>query len=252
MGKQGRFRHNEFREFSIIHEGVVMRQVVVVVMALMLLSVPCSAQKKAALKTQKQKASYGIGMDIGKNFKEQFPDVDVDAMVRGFRDALAGAKPAIAQNELDSVMTVFQQEMMQRRSERMADEGLKNLKAGDACLAENKTKPGVVTLPSGLQYKIITAGTGPKPTPKDTVRCNYRGTLITGKEFENSYKSGQPAEFVLGQVIPGWIEALQMMPVGSKWELYIPANLAYGERSRGADIGPNSTLIFEVELLGIK
>jgi FKBP-type peptidyl-prolyl cis-trans isomerase FklB len=229
-----------------------MRLIVVLMVVLVMISSATPAQKKPALKTQKQKASYGIGMDIGKNFKEQFPDVDVDAMVRGFKDALAGAKPACDQKELDSVMTVFQQEMMQRRSERMAAEGLKNLKAGEACLAENKSKPGVVTLPSGLQYKVITMGTGPKPTPKDTVRCNYRGTLITGKEFENSYKSGQPAEFVLRQVIPGWIEALQMMPVGSKWELYIPANLAYGEGSRGADIGPNSTLIFEVELLGIK
>jgi FKBP-type peptidyl-prolyl cis-trans isomerase FklB len=229
-----------------------MRQIVMLMVALMVISSAAPSQKKAELKTQRQKASYGIGMDIGKNFKEQFPDVDVDAMVRGFRDALAGAKPAVAQKELDSVMTIFQQEMVQRRSERIAAEGSKNLKAGEACLAENKSKAGVVTLPSGLQYKIITMGTGPKPTPKDTVRCNYRGTLVNGKEFDSSYKRGQPAEFILGQVIPGWIEALQMMPVGSKWELWIPPNLGYGERSMGADIGPNSTLIFEVELLGIK
>ena len=229
-----------------------MKRGVVVVMALMLLSVPGPAQKKAELKTQKQKASYGIGTEIGKNFKEQFPDVDVDAMVRGFRDALSGTKQAIPQNELDSVMATFQQEMMQRRSERVALEGSKNLKAGEACLSENKSKPGVITLPSGLQYKVITMGTGPKPTAKDTVRCNYRGTLVDGKEFDSSYKHGQPAEFVLGQVIPGWIEALQMMPVGSKWQLWIPPNLGYGERSMSADIGPNSTLIFEIELLGIK
>ncbi len=229
-----------------------MKRVVVVVVALALFWAEGFAQKKAELKTQKQKASYGIGMEIGKNFKEQFPDVDVDAMVRGFRDALAGTKTAIPQAELDSVMTAFQQDMMQRRTERMAAIGSKNLKDGETYCSENKAKPGVVTLPSGLQYRIIKEGTGPKPTPKDTVVCNYRGTLINGKEFDSSYKRGQPAEFVLGQVIPGWIEALQMMPVGSKWELVIPANLAYGERSMGADIGPNSTLVFEVELLGIK
>ncbi len=229
-----------------------MRQVVVLMVALAMVSSATFAQKKAQLKTQKQKASYGIGMEIGTNFKEQFPDVDVDAMVRGFRDALAGAKPAIAKPELDSVMAVFQQEMVQRRSERIAVAGAKNLKEGETYCSENKGKPGVVTLPSGLQYRIIKEGTGPKPTAKDTVVCNYRGTLINGKEFDSSYKRGQPAEFVLGQVIPGWIEALQMMPVGSKWELVIPANLAYGERSMGADIGPNSTLVFEVELLGIK
>ncbi len=229
-----------------------MRYVVVMAIGLAVVSVAGFGQKKTALKTQKQKASYGIGMDIGKNFKEQFPDVDVDAMVRGFRDALAGAKPAIAQSELDSVMAVFQQEMMQRRSAKTAAESAKNLQEGETFCAENKGKPGVITLPSGLQYKVIKEGTGPKPTPKDTVVCNYRGTLVNGKEFDSSYKRGQPAEFVLGQVIPGWIEALQMMPVGSKWELYIPANLAYGERSMGADIGPNSTLVFEVELLGIK
>ncbi len=229
-----------------------MRKAAVLTVLVLLTWSASPAQKKAELKTQKQKASYGIGMNIGKEFKEQVPEVDIEAMVRGFRDALAGTKTAIPQAELDSVMMAFQQDMMQRRSERMAAIGTKNLKEGETYCAENKGKTGVVTLPSGLQYKIIKEGSGPKPTPKDTVVCNYRGTLINGKEFDSSYKRGQPAEFVLGQVIPGWIEALQMMPVGSKWELVIPSNLAYGERSMGADIGPNSTLVFEVELLGIK
>jgi FKBP-type peptidyl-prolyl cis-trans isomerase FklB len=127
-----------------------------------------------------------------------------------------------------------------------------NKKAGDAFLAANKTKEGVVTLPSGLQYKILKEGTGPKPTPADSVVCNYRGTLIDGKEFDSSYKRGQPATFPVGQVIKGWTEALQLMPVGSKWQLFVPADLAYGDRGAGPDIGPGATLIFEVELISIK
>ncbi len=229
-----------------------MRITVMLMVALMVVSFASVAQKKAELKTQKQKASYGIGVDIGKNFKEQFPDVDVDAMVRGFKDALSGTKPAIDEKELATVMATFQQEMVQKRAERVAAEGAKNMKDGEAFLEANKKKPGVITLQSGLQYKIITMGTGAKPSPKDTVRCNYRGTLINGKEFDSSFKSGKPAELVLGQMIPGWIEGLQLMPIGSKWELYIPSNLAFGERSLGAEIGPNSTLVFEVEILGIK
>ena len=127
-----------------------------------------------------------------------------------------------------------------------------NKQAGDAFLAANKSKESVVTLPSGLQYKILTEGTGPKPTASDSVVCNYRGTLIDGKEFDSSYQRGQPATFPVGQVIKGWTEALQLMPVGSKWQLFIPSELAYGSRGAGADIGPNSTLIFEVELISIK
>jgi FKBP-type peptidyl-prolyl cis-trans isomerase FklB len=130
--------------------------------------------------------------------------------------------------------------------------GEENKKAGEAFLAQNKGKQGVVTLPSGLQYKILKAGNGKKPTENDTVECNYRGTLINGTEFDSSYRRGQPATFGVGQVIPGWREALQLMPVGSKWELYVPPDLAYGERGAGRDIGPNSTLVFEVELLGIQ
>ncbi len=230
-----------------------MRMLAAVLGMLVVLSASSVPQKKKAeLKTQKQKASYGIGMDIGKNFKDQFPDVDVNALVMGFKDALAGNKPAIADSELTNVMQAFQQEMVQKRSERMAVQSDKNKKEGEAFLAENKKKEGVVTTPSGLQYKIIKAGSGRKPTPSDTVVCNYRGTLINGKEFDSSYKRGQPASFVLGQVIPGWIEGLQLMPIGSKYEFFIPANLAYGERGAGADIGPGATLIFEVELLDIK
>ena len=229
-----------------------MRVTFVMMAVLVVVSMTSVAQKKAALKTDKQKASYGIGMDIGKNFKESFPDVDVEALVRGFRDALAGTKPTVDEKELATVMTAFQQEMMKKRGEKSAALGEKNQKEGEAFLAENKKKEGVVTLPSGLQYKVIKEGTGPKPTPKDTVDCNYRGTLIDGKEFDSSYKRGSSAKFVLGQVIPGWIEGLQLMSVGSKYEFFIPSNLAYGERGAGADIGPGATLIFEIELLGCK
>lgn len=229
-----------------------MRVTVVVLAALVVITVSSAAQKKAQLKTQKQKASYGIGLNIGKNFKEQFPDVDVDAMVKGFKDALAGAKPAISEEELAVVMKTFEEDMRKKNTERMTELAAKNQKEGEAFLEANKKKPGVVTLPSGLQYKVITEGTGPKPKPTDTVEVNYRGTLVNGKEFDSSYKRGEPAKFVLGQVIPGWIEGLQLMSVGSKYELYIPSNLAYGERGAGADIGPNATLVFEVELLGIK
>ena len=229
-----------------------MKVLSVVAALLVVVSLTSTAQKKAELKTQKQKASYGIGLNIGKNFKEQFPDVDVDAMVRGFKDALAGTKPAISDQELAMVMKSFQEEMMQKKTERDAAELEKNKKAGDAFLAENKKKEGVVTTASGLQYKVIKEGTGPKPKATDTVECNYRGTLIDGKEFDSSYKRGEPAKFVLGRVIPGWIEGLQLMSVGSKYEFYIPSNLAYGDQGAGADIGPGATLIFEVELLGCK
>jgi FKBP-type peptidyl-prolyl cis-trans isomerase FklB len=219
--------------------------------ALVVVSLSGVAQKKAELKTQNQKASYGIGLNIGKNIKEQFPEADITAMTRGLKDALSGAKPAIDSADLAIVMGVFEQEMTQKRSESIAATAGKNKKIGEAFLAANAKKEGVVTLPSGLQYKVIKEGTGPKPTAKDTVECNYRGTFIDGKEFDSSYKRGTSAKFVLGQVIPGWIEGLQLMPVGSKYEFYIPANLAYGDPG-GNGMPPSSTLIFEVELLGFK
>ncbi len=146
----------------------------------------------------------------------------------------------------------MQNEVRKQQQEKMQEAGAANKTEGEAFLAANKSKDGVVTLPSGLQYKILTAGTGPKPTASDSVVCNYRGTLINGTEFDSSYKRGQPATFGVGQVIKGWTEALQLMPVGSKWQLFIPSSLAYGERGAGAEIGPNATLIFEVELLSIQ
>ena len=215
------------------------------------------------LTTPKDKTSYAIGMSVGKNIArgvhEQSLDIDQAILLRGMKDELAGGKTLLTDEEVNAVLTELQkearlkQEEMRKKQEELAKaQGEANKKQGDAFLAENKTKEGVVTLPSGLQYKILQAGTGPKPTASDTVVCNYRGTLLDGKEFDSSYKRGQPATFPLGGVIKGWTEALQLMPVGSKWQLFLPPDLAYGERSMGPDITPNSTLIFEVELVSIK
>jgi FKBP-type peptidyl-prolyl cis-trans isomerase FklB len=210
----------------------------------------CS-QGKEPIKTQKDKVSYSIGLDFGKNMKRQSVQLNLDVLLRGIRDGIAEAKPALTDGEMQECMTTFQKEMMAKMTEKAKVMGEKNKKEGDAFLAENKKKPGVITLPSGLQYKVIKDGIGKSPKVSDTVTTNYRGTLINGKEFDSSYKRGTPATFPLNGVISGWTEALQKMKVGSKWELYIPPNLAYGENGPG-DIGPNATLIFEVELLEVK
>jgi FKBP-type peptidyl-prolyl cis-trans isomerase FklB len=158
----------------------------------------------------------------------------------------------LTEDEARATLTQLRTEVRSKQQEKMKVAGEMSKKEGVAFLAANKTKEGVVILPSGLQYKILTAGTGPKPTASDTVVCNYRGTLISGTEFDSSYKRGQPASFPVNGVIKGWTEALQLMPVGSKWQLFVPAELGYGDRGTGADIGPGATLIFEVELLSIQ
>jgi len=194
------------------------------------------------LKTQKEKASYAIGMNIGKSMHKDSVDVDTAILLRGLKDGLSGAKPLLTDDEARAAMTALQVELRKKQDD-----------ANKAFLADNKTKDGVVTLPSGLQYKILKEGTGPKPTAADTVVCNYKGTLIDNTEFDSSYKRGQPATFPVSGVIKGWTEALQLMPVGSKWELFIPSELAYGARGGpGGGIGPNATLVFEVELMSIQ
>jgi FKBP-type peptidyl-prolyl cis-trans isomerase FklB len=216
-----------------------------------------------ALTTPKDKTSYAIGMNIGrgisKDLHDHFVDFDQAILLRGIKDGLAGEKSLLTDEETNAVLTEVQKEARQKQEETRKQQeeiakaqGEVNKKQGAAFLAENKAKEGVVTLSSGLQYKILQAGTGPKPTAADTVVCNYRGTLVDGKEFDSSAKHGQPATFPVGRVIPGWTEALQLMPVGSKWQLFLPPDLAYGERSMGPDITPYSTLIFEVELVSIK
>jgi FKBP-type peptidyl-prolyl cis-trans isomerase len=211
-----------------------------------------ASSTSSALKTEKDKVSYAIGMNIGTTLHKQSVDVDPKLLQQGLEDALAGSKTLLSEDEARATLTDFQNEMRKKMQEKMQAAGETNKKEGDAFLAANKAKDGVVTLPSGLQYKILTPGTGPKPTASDSVICNYRGTLIDGKEFDSSYKRGQPATFPVTGVIKGWTEALQLMPVGSKWQLFVPSDLAYGERGQGPDITPNATLIFEVELLSIK
>lgn len=223
---------------------------------------PAPAAKKATtakppapaltLKTPKEKFSYALGMSMGENMHKQSVPVDPSIMARGLRDGLAGGKTLMTDDEAKAAIMQVQNEIRQKQQEKMQQADLANKKEGDEFLAANKSKEGVVTLPSGLQYKILKEGTGPKPAATDTVACNYRGTLIDGKEFDSSYKRGQPASFAVNGVIKGWTEALQLMSVGSKWQLFIPADLAYGERGAGADIGPGATLIFEVELLSIQ
>ncbi len=209
-------------------------------------------QTVLALTTQKDKFSYALGMNLGTNLHKQSVPVDPNILMRGLRDALAGGKTALTEDQARAALMEVQNEMRKKQQEQMQAAGEVNKKEGDAFLVANKTKEGVVTLPSGLQYKIVTPGTGPKPTATDSVVCNYRGTLINGTEFDSSYKRGEPATFPVGGVIKGWTEALQLMPVGSKWQLFVPSDLAYGERSPGPEIAPDSTLIFEVELLSIR
>jgi FKBP-type peptidyl-prolyl cis-trans isomerase FklB len=216
---------------------------------------PTSTTAKPAapltLKTDKDKLSYAVGMNIGRSIHSQSMEIDPAILMRGMKDELAG-KTVMTDMDAHNTLMQAQQEAKKKADEMRQASMEPNKKAGEAFLAANKTKEGVVTLPSGLQYKILKEGTGPKPTAADSVICNYRGTLIDGKEFDSSYKRGQPATFPVGQVIKGWTEALQLMPVGSKWQLFVPADLAYGDRGAGPDIGPGATLIFEVELISIK
>jgi FKBP-type peptidyl-prolyl cis-trans isomerase FklB len=214
----------------------------------------CARQTSTSgdLKTDKDKASYAVGLNVGKSLQRESIDVDPEIVEQGLKDALAGGKTLMTDEEVKAAMAALKAAAQKNQEAKMAQAGDANKKEGDAFLAANKAKDGVVTLPSGLQYKILTAGTGAKPTAADTVICNYKGTLINGKEFDASSKHGGPATFPVSGVIKGWTEALQLMPVGSKWQLFIPPDLAYGQRGAGGDIGPGATLIFEVELVSIK
>jgi FKBP-type peptidyl-prolyl cis-trans isomerase FklB len=210
----------------------------------------------APLTTRKDKFSYALGVNVGMklsaDLKRQSVEYDPKLLEEGLRDAISGSKTRLTEQEMQSALNEMRTEVIKAMQEKAAKEAAANKSEGDAFLAANKAKEGVVALPSGLQYKILKEGTGPKPTATDTVVCNYRGTLINGTEFDSSYKRGEPATFPVSGVIKGWTEALQLMPVGSKWQLFIPSNLAYGERGAGAEIGPDATLIFEVELESIQ
>jgi FKBP-type peptidyl-prolyl cis-trans isomerase FklB len=211
-----------------------------------------AAKPPLTLKTQKDKVSYAIGVNIGKNLHKDSVDVDPAIFLRGMKDAISGGKLLLTDDELKSTLTILQAGLQKQQQGTLRQAAEINKKAGDTFLAENKTKEGVVALPSGLQYKILKEGTGAKPTATDSVVCNYRGTLIDGTEFDSSYKRGQPATFPVSGVIKGWTEAVQLMPVGSKWQLFVPADLAYGDRGAAPIIGPDATLIFEVELVSIQ
>jgi FKBP-type peptidyl-prolyl cis-trans isomerase FklB len=210
------------------------------------------AAAASALDTPKAKLSYAIGADLGNKLRAQSIDIDPAILHQAMLDAIAGNKARMTDDEIHTALVDLSNQLRQKQMAQLKELGEKNKKDGETFLAENKTKEGVVALPSGLQYKILKTADGKKPTASDTVVCNYRGTLINGKEFDSSEKHNGPATFPVNGVIKGWTEALQLMPVGSKWELFIPSDLAYGERGAGADIAPNSTLIFDVELLSIK
>jgi FKBP-type peptidyl-prolyl cis-trans isomerase FklB len=203
-------------------------------------------------KTQKEKVSYAIGMEMGKGVKTQGIDVDPAIMTQGLKDGLSGAKPQMSEDELRQVITSLQQDIRQKQMQAQEAAAAENKTKGEAFLAENAKKGGVVALPDGLQYKIMTPGQGKKPQESDTVLCNYKGTFLDGTEFDSSAKAGKPVPFEVKNVIPGFREILQLMPVGSKWQVFIPSSLAYGERGAGGVIGPNATLIFEVEVVSIQ
>ncbi|MFH0735144.1 MAG: FKBP-type peptidyl-prolyl cis-trans isomerase [bacterium] len=227
-----------------------------VILAVFLIStVACQSKiEKKDLKTNKDTVSYAIGYDIGRNFKTQSLEIEIEKLSKGISDGLAdsaGTNGLFTQDEIKQIFTTLQQQMMAKQQAKMDEAGKKNKDVEAKFLAENSKKPGVITTASGLQYKVIKSGSGPSPKATEQVTVHYRGTLINGNEFDSSLKTGQPVTFPVTGVITGWTEALQLMKVGDKWELYIPSALAYGERGAGQMIEPGATLIFEVELLGI-
>jgi len=219
--------------------------------ALSLASCGDSVAPKKQVTTFEEKYSYAIGQNVGSSLKQTSMPIDIAAFVQGVRDTLEGAKPLMTAEEAMTVMSEFSQKAREAEMQKREEQAAKNLTEGQAFLEANKAKAGITTTASGLQYEVLTQGTGPKPAASDRVSVHYRGSLIDGTEFDSSYTRGQPAQFALNAVIPGWGEALQLMPVGSKYKIYLPPDLAYGERGAGPQIGPNAALIFEVELLSI-
>ena len=210
------------------------------------------AYAATAPQSQQDKLSYTLGVDLGQNFKKQSVAINPDMMVQGLKDAIAGSTLQMSDKDMQDTLTAFQKDLVAKRVVAFNVLKDKNAQEGTTFLAANKTKPGVVTLADGLQYKVVTPGTGAMPTDTDTVTVNYTGTFIDGTEFDSSYKRGKPVTFPLNQMIPGWIEALKLMKVGSSWEIYVPSNLAYGDRGAPPLIGPNKTLIFKVNLMDSK
>lgn len=213
----------------------------------------CNPAADTTIKTDMDKASYSIGYDIGSNLKDQsIDDLNLDILLLGMKDAQEGKDGVLTQEEMMMALNTFQEELMRRQQEKAAAVGNENLIAGETFLAENAQREDVITTESGLQYRVIEEGTGNRPTATSRVTVHYRGTLLDGVEFDSSFNRGEPATFGLNQVISGWTEGLQLMREGSKYEFFVPSNLGYGERgTQGGPIGPNATLIFEVELISI-
>ena len=228
-----------------------MRHIVATILAVGFLFGTCFAAEEAVPKDRKNKESYAFGYQFGESMKSRGLDLDIDSYVSGIRDSLGGKEPALSREEIRTLITDVQQRAQAQAQAEMKKMGAKSLEEGKKFLAENQKKEGVKTLPSGLQYKVLSEGSGKTPSAADTVTVNYKGTLIDGTEFDSSYKRGQPTTFKVGGVIKGWTQALQMMKEGSKWQLFIPPDLGYGDRAAGP-IPPNSTLIFEVELISVK
>ncbi len=208
--------------------------------------------QQTTLANEKEKVSYSIGLNIGLNLHEQEVDIDLNILSKGIQDGLSGSTPALTEEEIRNVLTGLQKQIVDRQETRRKTLAEENLKAGETYLTENGKKEGIVTLASGLQYRVMTEGTGVKPKAEDTVVTHYKGTFIDGKQFDSSYDRKEPATFAVNGVIPGWTEALQLMTVGSKWQLFVPGKLAYGDKGFQNAIPPNSVLIFEIELLSIQ
>jgi len=216
------------------------------------MSTTIAAPDANSLPTDKDKLSYSIGADLGKNFKAQGIEISPEALSKGMQDGMSGTQLILTEQQMKDVLNKFQKDLMAKRTSEFNKKSEENKVKGEAFLNANKSKEGVVVLPSGLQYKVIEKGTGSKPGKTDTVTVEYTGHLIDGTVFDSTDKTGKPASFQVSQVIPGWTEALQLMPSGSTWEIFVPANLAYGPRSVGGPIGPNETLIFKIHLISVK
>jgi len=229
-----------------------MKRVLTVLLCVFVFAAASFAQEKKELASQKDKDSYSLGYQVGGDFKRQGLDLNAETLAQGIKDGMGGATPLMTQQEMNQIMADLRKKVMATQQEERKKAGEKNLAEGKAFLEANKKKEGVKTTASGLQYKVIKEGDGPMPKATDKVTVHYKGTLIDGKEFDSSYSRNQPASFPVNGVIKGWTEALPLMKVGSKWQLFIPSDLAYGERGAGVAIGPNSVLVFEVELLSIE
>jgi len=242
----------KLRLISTVIAGVVASQVAFAASSTTPAPVTSAAATQAAPKSLQDQISYTIGVDMGKNLKTQAINVNPDMLAQGIKDGMAGGALLMTQPQMDAALKQFQQQMVSKQQQQMQAMGAQNAKEGAAFLAANKTKPGVVTAPNGLQYKVDEAGSGASPMATDTVTVDYQGAFINGQVFSSTKQQGQPVTFQVSQVIPGWQQALKMMKPGAQWTVYIPANLAYGAQGVGDTIGPNETLVFNIHLISVK